>query len=90
MSNLWEIERTNQFKKQYKKLDPDSQKRVDDAITELVLSNNPAQLGEYKKYMKVFAYEMGKRLRLIYYPNFETNILLFIRVGCHKDAYGTD
>jgi len=90
MNNLWEIKRTNQFKKQYKKLNPEIQTKVDEAIKDLVLSENPGSLGEYKKHMKVFAYELGKKLRVIYDLDFKSHTLGFIRVGYHKDVYGDD
>jgi len=86
---LWIPERKNSFKKQFKKLTPDLQTKTKDAISELCDSEDPAKLGEYKKHMKVYAYEIGSNYRIIYDVDYEQHSISFIRVGDHKSVYGT-
>jgi mRNA-degrading endonuclease RelE of RelBE toxin-antitoxin system len=45
---MWAVDRKNQFKRQYKHLHPEIQKRVDNALTILVNEQNPAK-PEYHK-----------------------------------------
>ena len=85
---MWIPERTNQFKKQFKNLNPQLQTKIQDAVTTLCGSEDPTLLGVYKKHMKVYAYEIGSNYRIIYDVNFTEKIIVFIRVGDHKNAYG--
>lgn len=87
---MWIPERTNQFKKQFKNLTPQLQNKVQDAIEALCISEKPTALGIYKKHMEVYAYEIGSNYRIIYDVKITENIIVFIRVGDHKNAYGKD
>lgn len=87
---MWIFERKSRFKKQFKKLDPTLQKKVEVALRELIISENPSRLGEYKKSMRVFAYNLDKSNRLLFDIDFENKTILLIRVGDHKSAYGSD
>ena len=87
---MWVFERKSRFKKQFKKLDPALQKKVEVALRELIISENPSRLGEYKKSMRVFAYNLDKSNRLLFDIDFENKTILLIRVGDHKSAYGSD
>ena len=87
---MWIPEKTNQFKKQFKNLNPKLQTKVQDIITVLCYSENPTSLGIYKKHMKVYAYEIGNNYRIIYEVNFTEKTIVFIRVGDHKSSYGKD
>jgi hypothetical protein len=42
------------------------QQRVDLGLRELIGAENPAELGEYKSSMKVFAYSLSKGDRIIF------------------------
>jgi mRNA-degrading endonuclease RelE of RelBE toxin-antitoxin system len=79
-----------QFKRQYKLLGSERQKRVDNAIRDLVVSVTPADCGDYKKSLKTYAYELSKGDRIIYDINYETKIITLLRVCDHKSAYGRD
>jgi len=87
---LWFPERTNQFKKQYKNLNSDLKIKIQNTIKELCESNNPTKLGNYKKHMKVYSYEIGNNYRIIYDVQLAEQVIVFIRVGDHKSAYGKD
>ncbi|MDH2906849.1 MAG: hypothetical protein PXX83_02000 [Candidatus Nitrosotalea sp.] len=78
------------FIKQYKSLSSDLQKRVDSALAELVMSENPTKLGDYKQSLKVCAYNLDKSNRIIYSVDFTNNTIELRRVGSHKQAYGKD
>ena len=87
---MWIFERKNRFKKQFKRLDPNLQKKVETILRNFAISDDPSRLGVYKKSMRVFAYELDKSNRLLYDVDFENKIILLIRVGDHKSAYGSD
>ena len=63
---------TSRFKKQYRNLDPNTQQGGVEAIREIVSSVNPASLGTYKPNMGVFAYEIGRKYRIIYSIQYRT------------------
>lgn len=87
---MWIPERTKKFIRQYKSLHPDLQKKVDIVITELVESENPTKLGEYKSSIKAYAFVLDKSNRILYNVSFNENVIEFIRVGSHKQVYGKD
>ena len=65
------------------------QKRVNDALIELVNSQDPTVMGVYKKSMQVYSYELGNHDRIIY--SFDPNKgIELIRVCDHKSAYMKD
>ncbi len=85
----WPLLVKNLFKKQYKKIGAERQKRVNDALIELANSKDPANLGVYKASMKVYAYELGNHDRIIYNFDPKQGIEL-IRVCDHKSVYMKD
>ena len=86
----WNIQRKNIFKKQYKNIGHARQLGVDKAISELVVSENPTKLGTYKQNKKVYAYEIGKKDRLIFTLDYVELKIIFHRVCDHKSAYNKD
>lgn len=66
------------------------QSKVKQALTELASSDNPLKLGTYKKHLKSFAYDLDSSNRILYNVRFPDNIIELIRVGDHKETYGTD
>lgn len=84
------MERTDKFKKQFKRLDSLLQKKVHNSIKELFSSDNPTKLGIYKKSMRVYAYNLDKSNRIIYDVDYARSTIIFIRVGDHKSSYGSD
>ncbi|NHI03290.1 hypothetical protein DYY67_1602 [Candidatus Nitrosotalea sp. TS] len=60
-------------------------------MTELVKSENPIKLGDYKSESKsACAYNLDKSNRIIYTVDFSNNVIELRRVGTHKQAYGKD
>ena len=86
---MWDFELSNKFIKQYKKMSSQRQGRVDNALSELVNSEDPTKLGVYKKSMRVYSYELGNHDRIIY--SFDPNEgIELIRVCDHKSVYMKD
>ena len=88
--HVWTFEIKLSFKKQYSGLDARTRKKVDDAMCELQRSENPALLGRYKRGMRVFSYEVGRKYRVIYNVNWDSNVIELLRVCDHKSVYGRD
>lgn len=87
---MWILAPNKKFIKQYKSLSSDLQKRVDSVLAELVKSENPTKLGDYKQNLKVCAYNLDKSNRVIYSVDFVNNTIELRRVGSHKQVYGKD
>lgn len=87
---MWIFAPNKKFIKQYKSLSSDLQKKVDLALAELVKSENPTKLGDYKQSLKVCAYNLDKSNRIIYSVDFVNNTIELRRVGSHKQVYGKD
>jgi mRNA-degrading endonuclease RelE of RelBE toxin-antitoxin system len=85
---LWNIDgERNQFKRDYKHLSSDLQKKTDDAIMELASSQDPRKKGSHKKGPPLYClhtYELGNKYRLLYDTKIEQNLLVFLRVGTHE------
>jgi len=90
MTAVWGFDVKAKFKRQYKSLDSQTQKRVDKIVGDLRHSENPALLGEYKPDMRVFAFDMGRKYRIIYSVDWSNNTIELLRVCDHKSAYGRD
>jgi len=84
----WIPDRRPVFARQFKRLDPAVQTRVTDAVLEILASDNPARLGKYKQGQRVFAYDLGRKYRIIYNINWSANTIEFIRVCDHKSVTG--
>jgi len=84
---LWKIDsERNQFKRDYKHLSPDLQKKTDDAIMDLATSQDPRKKGSHKTgpLNCLHTYELGKQFRILYDVQFEQKLLILLRVGTHK------
>ena len=90
MIDVWGFDTEPRFKKQYKNLDSQTKEKVNEAIHELRNSENPARLGEYKQDMRIFAYNIGKKYRILYNVNWNDNTIEFLRVCDHKSVYSKD
>jgi mRNA-degrading endonuclease RelE of RelBE toxin-antitoxin system len=87
---MWRADKRPTFLKQYGRLGSARQQKVDSALRELVVAENPADLGEYKSSMKSFAYELSKGDRIIFDVDYSNNMIIFLRVCDHKSVYGRD
>ncbi len=90
MNDIWHATRKTKFLKQYKNLDPEIQEKVNHSIQELRNSENLTRLGTYKQSKRVFAYDIGRKYRIIYNVNWNENTIEFLRVCDHKSAYDKD
>lgn len=87
---MWQIHKSKRFNRQYKNLGSERQKKTDDAILRLAYSENPADEGDYKSNLRVWAYELNKYDRIIYTIDYQEKIIFFLRVCDHKSVYGKD
>ena len=74
---------------QFKSLDPQLKQRILKSLSELSISDNPADQGVYKIGMKVFAYNVGK-YRIIYTVDYFNSKIILHRVCDHKSVYNKD
>ncbi len=83
----WSTETTPTFRKQYKNMWHNRQRAVDTATNEIIASENPADLGKYKRNKKLYAYRLSKGDRLLYKINRDDHIITLFRVCDHKSVY---
>lgn len=87
---MWAFVRKTQFKRQYKHLHLEIQRRVNDAMVILAGERNPAK-PEFHKTGKIkclHAYPIGRQYRILYDVDFKQYEIVLIRVGTHDDVYG--
>lgn len=59
--------------------------RVDEAILDLLNSDDPRELGLRKvgRWKGVYSYELGRQFRILYYVKFDERVVQFLDVGTH-------
>ena len=87
---MWNFERDPKYIRQYKGLNPQLQNKVKKALTQLDNSENPRDLGKYKRSLRIYAYDLDKSNRILYDVRFSDNVIELYRVGDHKQTYGKD
>lgn len=87
---MWQFERKNKFKHQFKELSSETRERVRNALKQLADAEDPTALGIYKPLLGVYAFELGRADRILYSVRFNDNVIELIRVGDHKMVYGKD
>lgn len=87
---MWRLDKRPKFVKQYSRLGNERQKYVDNALRELVKSENPVELGEFKSSIKVFAYVVNKSDRILFDVDYPNDTIVLLRVCDHKSVYGKD
>lgn len=82
----WTLVLTPIFKRGYKNLSNDIQRRVDQALRELAESEDPRLLGVRKigKWKGVLTYEIGRRYRIFYSVVFDQKTIHVLHVGGHE------
>ena len=85
----WTIVYSSRFKKRYKKKPTKAQNVVDDAIKELVKSDDPRTLGRRKHgaIRTCYGHDMDQENRILYSVNLTEGKLYFLRVCSHKEVY---
>ena len=83
---MWQADRKNQFKRNYKLLNPFIQRQVDDAIEVILSSKDPRKEGDHKtaRHNCIHAYSLGRQYRILYDVIDSENLIVFINVGTHK------
>ncbi len=73
-------------------MDPTVRNAADISVDSLPGSDDPALLGRYKQGMGggVFAYDLGRKYRIICRVNWNREEIEFLRVCDHKSVYGKD
>lgn len=84
---MWNFEYSQKYVKQYKLLSSDLQIKVKEALASLAKSENPLKLGEYKKSLGAWAYDLDRKNRILYNVRFNDNVIELLRVGSHDKAY---
>ena len=86
----WGIVRTNRFKKRYKQKTPKQQAIVDEAIKQLVNSNDPRTLGRLKsgKIQGCYGHDIDFHNRILYAVDLAGKEIRFLRVCSHDEVYG--
>jgi addiction module RelE/StbE family toxin len=86
---VWTTERKNQFKRQYKHLHSDIQKRVNEALVILAEEQNPAkpELHKTGNIKCLHVCPVGRQYRILYDVDFTKREIALIRVGTHDDVY---
>lgn len=87
---MWRLDKRPKFVKQYSRLGNERQKYIDNALRELARSENPADLGEFKSSIKVFAYVVNKSDRILFDVDYPNGTIVLLRVCDHKSVYGKD
>lgn len=87
---MWRLDKRPKFVKQYSRLGTERQQYVDNALRELVQTTNPAELGEFKNSIRVFAYVVNKSDRILFDVDYPNNTIVLLRVCDHKSVYGRD
>ena len=81
----WSPAYTPTFRKDYKNLSQQNQKRVDDAVGEILESADPKRLGRPKlgKWQGAYGYDIGRAIRVLYSVEPLENRVIFLRCGPH-------
>ncbi len=87
---MWRLDKRPKFVKQYSRLGDERQKYVDSALRELAKAENPADFGEFKSSIKVFAYVVNKSDRILFDIDYPNSTIVLLRVCDHKSVYGRD
>ena len=84
----WNVAKKSVFSRQYKNIGSLRQFRVDQAVEDLTASDQPMDMGVYKKSIRAFAYNVSKSDRLIYRVDHVRRQIVLMRVCDHKSVYG--
>jgi addiction module RelE/StbE family toxin len=81
----WESELSGTFRKSYRNLSSEVRERVDEAILDILDSDDPTKLGLRKvgRWKGVYFYEIGRQFRILYFVKFEDRVIQFLDVGTH-------
>ncbi len=86
MNSFWSAKFTGTFKRSYKKLSGETQRRVEIVIERLLTSDDPKKEGHrlHGTWEGCYSCEIGLKYRLVYRIDFERKEIEFLAVGTHK------
>ena len=86
MTSFWTARFTGTFKRGYKRLRGEVQRRVETVIETLLSSDDPRKEGHmlHGPWEGCYSYEIGLKYRLIYRVEFKMKEIEFLAVGTHK------
>jgi mRNA-degrading endonuclease RelE of RelBE toxin-antitoxin system len=79
------FKKTNAFKRTYKNLDPQVQRRIDEGLRQL--AHRPRESGRHKygNLNCIYSYDIGNQYRILYaIVNNEEQEVVLMNVGTHK------
>jgi mRNA-degrading endonuclease YafQ of YafQ-DinJ toxin-antitoxin module len=85
---LWKPDRSAKFKKMYRSKSAEIQKRIDEKIVLLLISEEPQRLGEKKGGLGFWGIDVAYDARIGYDVVFAERKIRFLKVCTHKELYG--
>lgn len=81
----WIPEYTPTFRRDYKNLSVQNQQRVNEAVKEILNSEDPRKLGrpKYGKWKGAYGYDIGRAIRILYSVELQKKLVTFLRCGPH-------
>jgi addiction module RelE/StbE family toxin len=81
----WVPAYTPTFRRDYKNLGAQDRQRVNEAIKDIVDSDNPLSLGRRKhgKWKGAYGYDIGRAIRVLYSVDSREKVVVFLRCGPH-------
>jgi addiction module RelE/StbE family toxin len=81
----WAPAYTSTFRRDYKNLGQSDQQRVNEAIRDILNSDEPRSLGRSKfgKWKGAYGYDVGRAIRILYSVEPRESIVTFLRCGPH-------
>jgi addiction module RelE/StbE family toxin len=73
------------FRRDYKNLGNQDQQKLNEAIRDILDSDNPMALGrpKYGKWKGAYGYDVGRAIRVLYSVDPHEKIVVFLRCGPH-------
>ena len=82
----WAPAYTPTFRRDYKNLGVQDQRRVNEAIRDIIDSDDPTHLGrpKYGKWKGAYGYNVGRAIRILYSVDWNAKTVTFLRCGPHE------
>ena len=82
----WAPAFTPTFRRDYKNLGVQDQRRVSEVIKANLDAGNPTHLGrpKYGKWKGAYGYEVGRAIRVLYAVDWNEKLVTFLRCGPHE------
>lgn len=87
---MWRAKPSNRFQRSYNRLSDELADRVDEALETLLSSDRPELIGIRKGARRkgYWSYELGRECRILFRPDYDEELIEFVRVCSHKEVYG--